>query len=292
MSSIHHLATSLRGHLFVAAEFKEVVYVWDIESGKLINQLQTHLDFGGHRLSISEDGSLCAAGAYNVHGIAVYDTYNGSLLWQRKDLKKVQWLQFSPVEQTLLAGFENKSLHILNSHTGETLKTFHGTRSCWRSPYEDIYLLEKIHLEIYATAKQKTVEKIDRNTFAVLDIAFGPEIVYISESGGPLRAISLKDASLIWSYQPEKGNHFLRIGYGEKCNTLFGISWPFVNGGAKTLWVFDSMTGKILNKTILEGQAIETEFARHGDILITSDGLVYNLAQCHKPNLMMKLEMK
>lgn len=117
---IRHIATTFNGQLFATAEFERLVSIWRIDNGEQQISFQTILDFGGRRLAISPDSQLSAAGAYHIHGISVYRTLDGSLVWSRRDLKKVQWLKFDPIQEILFAGFDEKPLHILDSKTGET----------------------------------------------------------------------------------------------------------------------------------------------------------------------------
>src|SRR4029079_15018889 len=89
-SSIRHIATSPRGNYFAAAEFKSITSIWNIDNAEKLYEFPTVLDFGGSRLAITSDGTACIAGAYHVNGIVCYALPSGNVLWQRKDLKKVQ----------------------------------------------------------------------------------------------------------------------------------------------------------------------------------------------------------
>lgn len=275
MKRISHIATSFDGRIFATGEFKELVSIWDIDEGTHKGSFRTHLDYGGHRLAISPDGQLCAAGAYSIYGISVYNVPDGSVVWTRKDLKKVQWLGFDPTSGNLLAGFDSKPLHVLNSRTGETLETLRGVRQKKCNPYNDTCLVDGTKLEIRGNAGKPIV--LQRCTFAILDGAFSPGVVYLTESGGPLRAIDCTNGALLWEYIPENGSHFPSIGYNAITKTLFGVLWPFEKGGAKTLWQFDPSTGLVISRMILEDNPVETEFAYRGSRLITSNGYIYRL---------------
>ena len=269
---IRHIATTFDGNLFATAEFKEQVSIWKVDSGEKIISFPTHLDYGGRRLAISTDGHLCAAGAYSIYGVSVYRTTDGSLVWSRRDLKKIQWLKFDPTQKTLLAGFSERPLHLLDSKTGETIKTFRGVRKKFISPYNsNIFLLDSSKLLLCNTSNSPI--SIIRYTFAILDVAFSPHAVFLTESGGPLRAVNCSDGSLLWAYIPEEGSHFLRIGYNESSDTLFGIKWAYHKGGPYVLHEFNSKTGDLLSKKVLESNICETGFANRGNQLITSNGI-------------------
>lgn len=270
---IRHIATTFDGQLFATAEFERFVSIWRIDDGEHQVSFQTILDFGGQRLAISPDGQLSATGAYHIHGIAVYRVLDGSVIWNRRDLKKVQWLAFDPVHETLLAGFDEKPLHILDNNTGETIETWRGVRRKYISPYDrNIYLLDAVKLKLHTSRKPTPIE---RRTFAILDVTFSQQAIYLTESTGPLRAIDL-EGSLIWEYVPERGSHFLRIGYNEFTGTLFGVLWRYEKGGPSILVEIDSQTGQPMNELVL-GNLAEAEFGCRGSRLITSDGCIWIL---------------
>src|SRR5258708_6132927 len=125
-SAIRHLATSPSGNLIAAAEFKSRVSIWNLQTQVKLSEFETVLDFGGARLAIDEVGERCVAGAYRVHGIACYNTNNGELLWQRRDLKKVQWIAILPSQNEIACGFEIAPLQILSLDNGKTLQKLRG----------------------------------------------------------------------------------------------------------------------------------------------------------------------
>ena len=272
---IRHIATTFSGELFATAEFERQVSIWKIDNGELQISFETHLDFGGRRLAISPDGQLCAAGAYHVYGISVYRVLDGSVVWNRRDLKEVQWLEFDPGSKVLLAGFDEKPLHILDSRTGETIETWRGVRSKYINPYNNsTYLLEAAKLKLQCGDRKPIA--IERQTFALLHVAFSPRAVYLTESRGSLRAMDCLEGSLLWEYVPEGGCHFLRVGYNEFTGTLFGILWRYEKGGPYILVEFDPQTGEPMNKVEL-GNLAEAEFGGRGTRLITSDGCIWKL---------------
>src|SRR5882724_12685751 len=94
-TAVRQLATSRRGNVFAAGEFERGVHLYDLLTLERLRTIDTTLDFGGRRLAISNDGSTLIAGAYQVHGIAAYSCDTGKELWRRKDLKKVQQINFN-----------------------------------------------------------------------------------------------------------------------------------------------------------------------------------------------------
>jgi len=79
------------------------VSIWNLSTGGKISEFRSFWDIGGQRLAISKDGSRCAVGAWNRYGITMHDTTQGRILWQRKELKKVQSMKFSRYLSALFA---------------------------------------------------------------------------------------------------------------------------------------------------------------------------------------------
>lgn len=281
ISAIRHIATSFKGSKIAAATFERTVYIWDINSYEKISQFDTCLDFGGSRISISEDGSIIATGAYKRYGIATYRTRDGSLIWQRKDLEKVQYIKFEPWEGHLIACTDESGCHILNAHTGHTTKSYKGVIKAVPSFYHhNIIALERnkaVYISDVSTEAEKVIYSIRKETFSILAMVFTPNCLCISEAGGSLKCYCLESKSLLWRHEPPQGSHFLNLAYSEEMEMIYGILWAFEEGGNKEIYWFDTLTGEVQGRTSIAGIATETEFALGGNILITSDGYVYDL---------------
>ena len=269
-SAIRHLAVSNLGLRFAAAEFEKTVSIWDLETCQKQFEFQTVLDFGGSRLGIDNDARRCIAGAYNVHGIACYETITGSLIWQRKDLKKVQRISLTPNGSIAVCGFEEKPLHMLDMRDGKSLEKFRGCRRLVFSPYESFRFADKARPEIQ-NLEGRTIAKLGRETFAVLSVAFGLGYFTISESGGGVRCFEASTGKLIWRYKPQVGSHVLTLGYNPLAKTFMGVLWPYQKGGSKSLLVFDSSNGDVVNNFPL-GSSSEEVFCLNGQRLLSSAG--------------------
>lgn len=273
---IRHIAADSEGCIVAAAEFEKLIHIWDVESETKLITIKTGLDFGGKRLAISPNGDFCAVGAYNRYGVSLYSISNGSLLWNRKDLKKVQCVSFNSSDGNIIAGFDEKPLHILDSMTGNTLESIRGVRKKWTSYYSDDYMLEKAKtLNLFSN--NKLVTEIARTTFAVLSTVFSPDIVIISEAGGPISAYCIKNGYLVWRNYPDVGSHFLTLGYNNQTSKIYGVLWSFKKGGPKILCSIDSSSGTITDKINLDEQTTETVFTNKGNLFITSTGDMYKL---------------
>lgn len=272
---IRHLASTWSGSVIAAAEFDRTVHVWDVAAPKHLATFPTIMDFGGTRLAVTPDGKNCIAAAYDVEGIAGYAASGGTETWRRKDLKKAQSLRVSLDGHRVYACFDNRSCQVLNRETGKTIKTWAGVRHVWESPYQPVMLLEKRAL-ILQSPDERKVASIPAETFGVLCVAFGPGLVCVSESTGPLRCLDALTGEERWRFQ-EKGQHFLELAYAEQAQAFVGICWPYERGGSFRLLSFEPQAGAASVVTEL-GKAGEFEFCLRGTRLLSSDGSVMDSA--------------
>ncbi len=275
MGEIRHIATNLAGSTFAVAEFEKAVYICDLVETKLVRTIATHLDFGGRRLAISPDGRYFAVGAYTRYGLELYEVATGVLLWKRTDLKKVQHVAFSHNGNMLIVTIANRPVHLIEAITGATTEKVRGADFIWQSSDGKAQLIERAVLRL--SLADGTTFPVERSTFAVLHAVFSKDALFLSESGGPLRAISCRNGSTMWLLRPQPGFHFLRLGFNESQGLLFGIRWNYQNGGNRDLCGIDPASGSILHVTQLPESTTETEFASHGSVLVCSSGDIFEL---------------
>ncbi len=273
---VREVAASYAGRIIAAAEFKKTVHIWDLKLERQICCFESIFESGGKRLAISEDGKLCVAGAYDKHGIAMYDALNGDTIWQRKDLNKVQGLYFSSCYQDcILACFDNKPCHVLEAKTGETMTTIKGLRKFAESPFAKIQLLDKKRaIEVLDFEQGQCIGKIKPLTFAVLSSIFTENSVIISEAAGPVSSYAIQGAKLMWRYTPKLGSHVLAVSYCEEMDEIFAAQWSYEKGGDSTLLAFDKNDGNVHRKQLLRGIRGQAIFALKGSRLISYSGKV------------------
>jgi len=278
MKDIRHIATSCGGHIIALAEFEKTVQIFDIMEQKIISEFETILDFGGERLAISEDGQVCICGCWKRHGICGYETKTGKLIWQRKDLKKVQHIQIlRSSKNKVFTYFEIGPGRVLDLHTGKDLEKMPGVKYCFESKFQPINVLDKsTKIQLIDRNTLEVKANIQRQSFATLDIATSPDSIVVSESGAPLTCYDTEKGSLKWRIYLSKEGHFLKICYNDRLNKFIGISWPFVNGGNKKLRYINPDNGTIENETVINCPA-ETEIVMEGKFLVTSDRDLINI---------------
>ena len=278
MKDIRHIATSFEGQIVALAEFEKRVQIFDITSLQVISEFDTILDFGGHRLVISEDGKICICGCWERHGICAYETESGKIVWQRKDLKKVQHIQIIQSDLgKIFACFNAGKSRILDITSGEDIGSITGAKWYFESNFKPLTIIDKADkIQVIDRLNDKTKFNIGRQSFASLSLAISDIAFAVSESGGPLSCYSLESGKLQWQISLNEDGHFLRVCFNKKLDDYIGISWPFMKGGNKKIKYISKTTG-IINKQKSINCPVETEFALNGMILITSDREVYNL---------------
>lgn len=255
MKDIRHIATSFGGHIIALAEFEKQVQIFDINTLQIISEFDTILDFGGQRLAISVDGQICICGCWERHGICAYETKTGKLIWQRKDLKKVQHIQNLFADKSkFFAQFEVGASRIIDKSS-------------------------KIQIADRETSKIKV--NIERQSFATLDLDIADNCFAISESGGPLSCYDIINGKLKWRIPVNKDGHFLKISFNNELDTFVGVSWPFMKGGNKKLKYINKENGLIEKEMVINCPA-ETEFALNGQVLVTSDREIINIKNGEK----------
>jgi hypothetical protein len=83
---------------------------------------------------------------------------------------------------------------------------------------------------------------IPRLTFAELAVAFSHRMVFISESGGPVRAFEIGSGKEVWRYY-KKGCHTTTICCNEPVGAVFAIELEFEQTGMCRLIRLDLVSG-------------------------------------------------
>jgi hypothetical protein len=273
--SIHHLASNTSTTRIAAARFERRVDVWDVATTTRVGSFQTILDYGGQRLAIRPDGRQIVAGAYTRNGVACYDAVSGALQWNRKDLKRVQYLAYSADGYRVLCAADGGPARALDADTGGDVARWRGTTELVESPFQPWLLLHRKNLDVTSFTGE-LVARIPRETFAALDVAFAPEHLAISESGGAVRCFHLPSGRCLWRYAPPQGHHVLQLAALATRNRFAGVIWPYKQGGPKRLVHFrDDGRPEVI---AILGTVPETTFVESLGVIVLSDGRVVDVA--------------
>jgi hypothetical protein len=273
-SAIRHLAVSRDAQIVAAGFFERTIQVWDLKSGEKTCQFETVLDFGGNRLALDSKGERCVTANWrggSHAGVACYEARTGDLIWHRTDLKKTQHVRYAPDGSTIWCVPDVGPTKQLNSRTGKTLSLISGLTELYGSPYSRTLL--KVPRKGEYVLQGNTSAKVPRLSFAILDVAFGPESICLSEAGGTVRCCGLEGGVERWRYDPGKGAHVLRLWFRESNQNFYGVEWEYEKGGCRRLIQLDGRAGAC--KRLCELQSWEEEYCPSLDVLIASNGTAY-----------------
>jgi hypothetical protein len=272
-SAIRYIAASQRTSRVAAALFERHVQIWDVETKSVVNEFETMFSFGGHRLALDPLGERCIAAAWKAGkhgGVACSETNTGKLIWHRQDLEETQRVRFAPGGGAAWCVPDSGPTKLLDVANGKTLDAFTGLRDIFDSDYSSDVLLVKRKRD-YILQKEKSLQ-IRRLTFAILDVAFGPQSLAISESGGPVRCIDSSTGTELWRHSPGKNIHFLRLWYRQTDRNFYGVQWEFQKGSFRSLVRLDGNCGE--PKVLCQLNSWEEVYSAKSDRIITSSGEV------------------
>lgn len=251
-------------------------------------------------------------------GLPCYRTNDGIVLWQRRDLKRVQKLNFGYRDSVLLAVFSDRPGHILDSVTGKTQRTVRGAEECLCvSPYQKIEAIgtrtkfvlsgpvlkkETVRLALsgdmvgmrYERGTGKEIPPLERRRvkrFSVLHAVFSKDAIFVSGMGGPLSAFSTEDGALLWRYECPSKSHFLQLGFTEEGNTLWGFLYYYSGPEQQKqkLIAFEPKAGDLRSDTAVD-DCFGCRFALRGRILVTNPGNIYDLSDSSNPKIIAHLD--
>lgn len=285
MNDIRHIATSFNGQTIALAEFERRVQIFDIYSLQVISEFDTILDYGGKRLAISEDGSICICGCWERQGICAYEIKTGKIVWQRKDLKKVQHIQTLYADSSkFFAQFATGASRIFDINTGNDIEKITGAKYFFNSMFLEIDIIDKSRsIQIVDRQTKKAKVNIGRQTFGTLDLDIAEDCFAVSESGGPLSCYDIVSGQLKWRISTNENGHFIKVAFNKELDNFIGVTWPFMRRGKKKVKYINKNTGAI-EREILINQPVEIEFALNGSVLITSDRELINIESRERKN--------
>lgn len=131
--------------MFVTAQCEEDVTVWSFSKRSKISEIKTILDFGGKRLALlPTDNHLVLTGAYERFGITANNYFSREVVWQRKDLKKVQFVTYLCIRNEVVAGvgFDGRPFTLLNINDGTTIGSYRGIREIYSNNDNSLFILQ------------------------------------------------------------------------------------------------------------------------------------------------------
>jgi hypothetical protein len=271
MEKIRHVSTSFQGNIIAVAEFEKKVQIVDVLKQKVISEFETVLDFGGRRLAITETGEICICGCWERFGICGYETSTGRMIWKREDLKKVQKIEIIRSNiNAVFAQFASGVSRFLDIKTGNDILELRGVKNYYESRFQPVNVYDRsAKIEITDRQTHAVLAKIEHQSFAILDVAFSPDSVLISEAGGPLSCYYTNNGELKWRVPKDEKEHYTRIGFVEEIGAYICLSHPFEHADKKLIYV-NCHKGIIENQLDIH-QPIVAEFLFKDEFLATSN---------------------
>jgi outer membrane protein assembly factor BamB len=214
-SAIRELAAARNAPRVAAAFFKRSAQIWDLRTFGRLSEFESVFDFGGgNRIALNPTGESCVAAGWTKGsrgGVACYDALAGSILWHRTDIRHTQFVRFSAGGEIVRCGVDAGRFQELDARTGETVRSFVGIGHVFDSPHSSSLLLDKRRRGYLI--RGATDLRVPNLSFGLLDAAFSPDCVCISEAVGPVRCLGSSSGEEQWRYEPPKGAHVLFLSY-------------------------------------------------------------------------------
>lgn len=272
---IRAICTTFSGDLFAVSEWEKYVQIWDIENG-FIRKIETDIVSGmTNAISISADGIQLVIAGYDHKTVTLFNTVDGTIIWQRNDIKKPsKAIILDHYPQLIYVNTESQGSFFLDRKTGDTIEKLRGIEFIRENSFSDIDQFEKsASSTLINRVNRKTIKSFNHKSFALLDACFSKDKIICAYSTNPLEAISLNNFETLWTTSVT--GHFLEIEYCKDLDNVLGIRWEYEKGGSKFLCYIDINTGKV-EKEIDLGLPIEIEFLKQGSLILTSQGNLYS----------------
>ncbi len=274
-SAIRTISIARCGAIAAAALFERKVQIWNFATAELVCELDTVFGFGGHRLAVSPTGEACVAASFRAGrtgGVVCYDATSGRSVWHRADLRRVQGVHFSTAGDAIWCRVEGRSVQKLDFHTGVTLDSFRTISDVFDSPFTT-HMLQVPHVRHgYFVVAGSTKLHMPQLSCGILDVAFSPDALCLSEANGPVRCVDLGTAKERWRYLPPSGSHILGLSY-QADHSFYGVEWAYERGGPVLLLQFSESEGTVRNVCNLNSFADAFGFGQ-GEILLSSGDVV------------------
>lgn len=174
---------------------------------------------------------------------------------------------------------EGRSLHLLESSTGETVAKLRGLGKLRTSP-DGPTGLGAGHsgsgwIGLYELASGERIWRQTLSSFAILNAAVGPSSVLVGEAGGPVRCFDLEGVE-VWRWEPPAGEHITEACWSTSTAGYVAVLMPYERGGAMRSVVGFDEKGEI-SFAFEVADATEAAFLARGRFLVTSGGHVVEI---------------
>lgn len=210
-------------------------FVFDLEKLTQLRRFRVRYERSGTRAAISRDDRFCIIGCYDTYGLGAYCTESGEEIWRRRDLKAVQSVVASEVEDWVFCVRQGAAAHLVDTISGKTIDTFSGLKDTFTSPFDRSVFLASKTLELHSPLGHKITTLKRTNTLG-LECVFSPSEFLIAEPDC-VRCYDIKTLELLWTLAAQAADRYTRAIYIET-EGIFSVQ----NGS----WIsLDARTGTI-----------------------------------------------
>lgn len=201
------------------------VCVLRVSDGKRFDLAETPYDCGGHRLAIDSKSRTLFSGAYHHLGIAAYNFESGICRWRRRDLKKLQVIEYDSHSDLAYCAFERRAAKPLNARDGRERRPLRGLKSFHFSRDGDVAVFESHDVTLENRAAG-TLHVLHRETWGILDAAFATDAVVLSWVTGPVVSYNAETGKECWRYSTE-GTHAFGIRASADQSGVWVVEQPY-----------------------------------------------------------------
>jgi hypothetical protein len=193
-----------------------------VSDGRSFDLADVSYDVGGRRLEIDPESRTLFSGAYYGTGIAAYDLESGSILWERRDLKRPGRMAYDAFEGVLYCLCERRTV-LLTASTGRE-RAYHRLKDVFFGRDASLAIIEAAHVKLLNRATG-TEHVLPKATQSILEVTFTASAAVLSWVGGPVTAYDLASGQLRWTYRPD-GTHAYSIAVASDSASVWVAEQP------------------------------------------------------------------
>jgi len=279
-SAIRELSAARTVSLISAAFYEGHVQIWNLDSQRMEGEFPIRKN-GSKNLTMHPDGEFIVAGFSAKRGsVIAYATPDGAIMWRRDKIEEGGFLSSdrSGLRVSFCRG-RRESVERVDARSGVTVELLENTGRYVDGPNGSA-LLASSSGPNYLIVQRDDKVSVPKLTFALLDAAFSPATVCITESGGPVRCVDCLTGTELWRHTSPDGSHALRLHYNCVDGFFYGVVWHYDRGQFRYLARFDAETGQASIVRSLNSWA--EVFSEAAQQLVTSSGEIISLSSGEK----------
>lgn len=263
---VFEMYTSRNGRYLAACAFERNVQIWDMQTREQIGEYLTRFLAAGRRLTIADSGTYFAAAAYGRYGITLYETAAGQAVWNTKEIKRIQRIQFSADETQIYVINNDEKLYTLSAADGSILSVQKNIAGIYESRYGKMLFTSKMQLQ-YAEGSMA----FERQPYTLCRTK---DAILCTSYEGSLRCFSM-DGTLLWKRFPEEKTTYRELFYCEEKDCLTAVCWRMSTDKSFMAEILH-MDGT-LSHTIELGMGHCFVSANGGTEIVSCDGTIFSL---------------